>query len=87
MPRHAPWHSVPDVQVFSIEHPFIIQNKDRIAKSLGGEQKIAEVHDAFSQDPSLAWSPSFVSDFPAVDCVRITTVFTVPLRAARRSLE
>ena len=42
---HAPWYSVPETKLVSIEHPYIIKNIDRGIASLGGFEKLNIVRD------------------------------------------
>ena len=53
-PRHAPWFTVPQISIVSVEHPYIIKNTDKAIVSLGGEGKMSPVGPSKSRGPENA---------------------------------
>ena len=39
----APWHSVPNRPIISLEHPYLIRDMEKGLKSIGGLNRIQEV--------------------------------------------
>lgn len=59
-PSYAPWYTVPNQPIVSVEHPFIIKDVDKGLATLGSPSKLEEVSRLFlNRHPHLmflSWS-------------------------------
>ena len=46
---YAPWCTIPDTQIVSVEHPYIVRNIDKGLDYLGGPRGIKEVCHSFNE--------------------------------------